>query len=265
MDSLDEQKKATKGLIFASKFKSIPLIISTRFWLSENYCKLKKANILTKTTCNLAETTLNLAVPMLSKFKNQACFVDALASNQLDQLIALFTLLINDTNNLLNQTKNVINHFKVEPKKQIVKILYLNEKICHQMNMYHDFLVRTSKFVNLNKNETNNLRPKKQHESINLHRNQKIPFKYELKNTLNASMDLFLKAVGDSVKNLDWFVPNFAVLCVLNEDDMEDIDLNHPSIERHIYSNEHSINRNIQINMIIYFFIIFFVVYFIFF
>lgn len=229
MDSLrengqtDNDIQSNKGLIFASKFKSIPLIISTCFWLSENYCKLKQANFITKTTCDLAETTLkssySLATPILSKFINQVGFVDALASNQLDRLIASFTLLSNDTNSLFNHTKDFINFLKVQPKDKtrsfINKMLDMSENFIESNLIYEELFKDNSSEDKLSKNNLELLKLFKNQKELSKndlsHRTKVLTLvaynsiQFKLLNQLNESFKLFKAYLLNLFKIIETF------------------------------------------------------------
>lgn len=235
MDSLRENEYANsvnknnsdhiQSLIFPNRFKSIPLIFSTCFWLSENYHKIKQTNSLTKKTCDLAETTLKnsfeLATPLLSKFRNQVGFVDAVACNQLDKMLAAFTLISNDTNNIYSQTKQFIYELKSQPCNQtrnlFGKMLDLSEKFIESNLIYNELLLEAEASDNqatFNYNQ----------ELIKTYKNQKDLFKndlshrtkiltlitynsiqYKLLNQLNESFKLFREYLLNLFKIIETF------------------------------------------------------------
>jgi hypothetical protein len=235
MDSLRENEYSNsvnensnsdlQSLIFPNRFKSIPLIFSTCFWLSENYHKIKQTNSLTKKTCDLAETTLKssfeLATPFLLKFRNQVGFVDSVACNQLDKMIAAFALFSNDTNTIYTQTKQFIYELKSQPCNQtrnlFGKMLDLSEKFIESNLIYNELLLETDSSDNqatLNYNR----------ELIKAYKNQKDSFKnnlshrtkiltlitynsiqYKLLNQLNDSFKLFREYLLNLFKIIETF------------------------------------------------------------
>ncbi|CAF0864548.1 unnamed protein product [Brachionus calyciflorus] len=102
-------------LEFPNKIKSLPIVISTCYWLSENYQKIKEANFVTKQTCNLAESTLrnslDLASPLLDKFKSKVDHLDNLACDQLDRIENAFPIVKSKPNEMLNQGKDLISNW----------------------------------------------------------------------------------------------------------------------------------------------------------
>jgi len=101
------------NFLFANKFKSIPVVNSTCFWLTENYNKLKEKNFVTKCTCDLAETTIKrslyLATPIVNKFKDQVIVLDSMACNQLDKLEEAFPIIKSNPDTIVSQSKELIN------------------------------------------------------------------------------------------------------------------------------------------------------------
>jgi hypothetical protein len=133
------------NFLFANKFKSIPVVNSTCFWLAENYNKLKEKNFVTKCTCDLAEITfkssLYLATPFVSKFKDQVIILDLIACNQLDKLENAFPIIKSNPDKIVSQSKELINktvrpafigysNFKenTENKYKIFKEFYKNKE-----------------------------------------------------------------------------------------------------------------------------------------
>jgi hypothetical protein len=218
MDSLRENefnisnsvnKNSNESLIFPNRFKSIPLIFSTCFWLSENYHKIKQTNSLTKKTCDLAEITIKssfeLATPFLCKFRNQVGFVDAVACNQLDKMLAAFTLISNDTNTIYNQTKQFIYELKSQPCNQtrnlFGKVLDLSEKFIESNLIYNELLLEVD---SSNNQATFNYIQ----ELIKSYKNQKDSFKNNLSHrtkiltliTYNSIQYKLLNQLNDSFK-----------------------------------------------------------------
>jgi len=96
-----------------TKIKSFPVVNSTCFWLTENYSKLRESNFITKTSCGIAETTLKssiyLASPIVNKFKDQVNSLDSIACDQLDRLETAFPCIKKETEDLMLQSKELIN------------------------------------------------------------------------------------------------------------------------------------------------------------
>ena len=115
-----------KRLQFASKFKTFPVVNTTCDWLTENYTKLKKANFITKCTCDLAETTfkssLHLATPLVNKFKDQVNYLDTVACNQLDKIENNFPIIKSNTDVLVRESKLFLNK-TIEPAYLCFSIL----------------------------------------------------------------------------------------------------------------------------------------------
>lgn len=113
-----EYIESDTGLLTATKFKSFPVVNSTVYWISEGYLKLKSANFVTKCTCGIAESTLKnsmyLATPLVNKFKSQVNSLDSIAYNQLEKLETAFPIIKSDTENIVLQSKQLINK-TVEP------------------------------------------------------------------------------------------------------------------------------------------------------
>lgn len=134
-ESNNNSLKHNKELAIKNKFKSLPIVVSTCFWLSENYNKLKEKNYVTKCTCNLAESTIknsiDLATPILDKFKDKVDVLDSLACNQLDKLEAAFPIIKSNPDTLVNQGKELINNWTIQPAvTKIYNIKNSTEKKC---------------------------------------------------------------------------------------------------------------------------------------
>lgn len=100
-------------LKFANRLKSLPVLMSTCIWFSQNYERLKASNTLIRQTCELAETTVQASVhavadPLTTRFKSQLDILDCLACNQLDRLEHAFPLISKDMPTILNESKSMI-------------------------------------------------------------------------------------------------------------------------------------------------------------
>jgi len=118
-----------EGLLTANKFKSFPVVNSTCYWLTEGYTKLRQVNFVTRSTCDIAETTLKnsiyLASPLVNKFKDQVTSLDSMACNQLEKLETAFPIIKSDTEDIVSQSKQLINK-TVEPVSTRYKSLQNN-------------------------------------------------------------------------------------------------------------------------------------------
>lgn len=103
---------------FADKVKSLPVVNSTCYWLSESYNKIRERNFVTKCTCGLAETTIKssiyLATPLVKKFKSQVNALDSIACNQLDRLEIAFPIIKSNPDAIVSQSRELLNK-TVEP------------------------------------------------------------------------------------------------------------------------------------------------------
>jgi len=112
-------------LKFASRLKSLPVVMTTYIWLSQNYERLKAKSPLLKQTCELAEMTVQASVhvvaePIAAKFKNQINLLDGLACAQLDRFENAFPLINKDTQTILAQSKAMLLGTRPIPVFQIV-------------------------------------------------------------------------------------------------------------------------------------------------
>lgn len=151
---------------FAHKFKSLPVVNSTCYWLTKSYNKIKEKNFVTKCTCGLAETTIKsslyLATPIVNKFKDQVNVLDSIACYQLDKLETAFPIIKSEPEAIVNQSKELINktvepavarytNFKsnTEQKCKTVKDFYLHG--ASQLNL-NNKNVLAYKLINLSQN-----------------------------------------------------------------------------------------------------------------
>lgn len=100
-------------LKFANRLKSLPVLMSTCIWFSQNYERLKASNVLIRQTCELAETTVQASVhavadPLTLRFKTQLDVLDCLACTQLDRLEHAFPLINKDMNTIVTESKSMI-------------------------------------------------------------------------------------------------------------------------------------------------------------
>lgn len=143
MDASQSCLNSNSQLIFPDKIKSIPIVFSAYFWFSENYNKIKEKNFVTKSTCNLAESTLktsfDLALPFLDKFKDRVDQLDVLACNQLEKIENAFPIVKKEPNHIYNQGKGLIARWTIQPAvNKIRNIKILSEKNCNIVkNFYH--------------------------------------------------------------------------------------------------------------------------------
>lgn len=151
MDAPQSCAKINKQLAFPDKIKSIPIVFSTCFWLSENYNKIKEKNFVTKGTCNLAETTLktsiDLASPILDRFKDRVDQLDDLACYQLEKIENAFPIVKREPNQIIDEGRGLLASWTIRPAvDRIQNIKNLSEKNCNIVkNIYHS----SSEYVNL--------------------------------------------------------------------------------------------------------------------
>jgi hypothetical protein len=143
-----------------NKVKSLPVVESTCFWLSENYKRLKERNFVTKQTCTIAESTLKnsfdclASIPLLNKFKPQVDMLDSLACNQLDKLEHAFPILKSDTDTLVNQGKELLNTWTVQPTKNKLNNIKsctetIYQKSCEYSNLKEQTRLLANKILEL--------------------------------------------------------------------------------------------------------------------
>lgn len=167
MDASQSCLNGNKQLVFPDKIKSIPIVLSTCFWLSESYNKIKEKNFVTKQTCNLAESTLktsiDLALPFLGKFKDRVDQLDVLACNQLEKIENAFPIVKKEPNHIYNKGKGLLASWTIQPAvSKIQNIKTLSQKKCkivknfyQTSNEYKNFVdikIILSKFLDMTEN-----------------------------------------------------------------------------------------------------------------
>ena len=99
---------------FANRCKSLPVVNSTYSLINDYYNRVKETNRLTKYTIGLAETTvktsIGLANPVLDKFKGPIQALDTIACRQLDKLETAYPIIHEDTNTVVNKSKELIRN-----------------------------------------------------------------------------------------------------------------------------------------------------------
>lgn len=86
-------------------------------WLNVSYSRVKDSNILTRSTLNLAESTLTTGVnlvarPLMYRFKNQITYVDTMACNQLNRLENVSAMVVNAPGTINQVTKASLTSVK---------------------------------------------------------------------------------------------------------------------------------------------------------
>jgi hypothetical protein len=113
---------------FSNKFKSIPIVESTWYWLCTKYIKVKEINFVTNATLSLAENTVKttsvLATPLLKKFRVQVEAFDNIACLQLDRLETFLPLIKSNTESLVYQSMELLSTWKTPSALDNLNLIY---------------------------------------------------------------------------------------------------------------------------------------------